>query len=107
MWGIIILVGAFALIGVGFVMIMIGGSFLSKEFSTLVGDSPQDKLAVGPENGLLLFVVGIALILGVFVLFIWQILDARKLCRKYNECVSMNGNRPLVKQNGLCFLFYQ
>ena len=40
------------------------------------------------------FGVGIALLIGVLVLFIWQILDTKKLCREYNEFVSQNGRPP-------------
>jgi len=35
-------------------------------------------------------VVGI----GVFVLFIWQVLDSRKLCREYNESLVKNESPP-------------
>ena len=42
----------------------------------------------------LMFGVGIVLLIGVFVLFIWQIFDTKKLCREYNEFFSLNGRPP-------------
>ena len=46
-------------------------------------------------GGITLFlIVGIPILIGVFVMFIWQIFDARKLCRQYNEHLSMYGRPP-------------
>jgi len=40
------------------------------------------------------FGVGAIFLIGYFILFIWQIFDARKLCREYNDYVSRNGRPP-------------
>ena len=46
-------------------------------------------------GGITLFlIVGIPILIGVFVMFIWLIFDARKLCRQYNEHLSMYGRPP-------------
>ena len=39
---------------------------------------------------------GIEIVLGIglFVLFIWQILNSRKLCKEYNEYLEKNGRAP-------------
>jgi len=39
---------------------------------------------------------GIELVLGIglFALFIWQILNSRKLCKEYNEYLEQNGRPP-------------
>lgn len=39
---------------------------------------------------------GIEIVLGIglFVLFIWQILNSRKLCKEYNEYLEQNGRAP-------------
>jgi len=39
-------------------------------------------------------VIGIPLIIGFVVLFFWQILDARKLCREYNDELDAIGETP-------------
>ena len=52
-------------------------------------EEPSDPaIIIGMIGGL--GVVGI----GVFILFIWQVLDSRKLCRKYNEYLEKNENPP-------------
>jgi len=39
--------------------------------------------------------VGFAVVgIGVFVLFIWQILNSRKLCKEYNEYFDKHGKAP-------------
>lgn len=42
----------------------------------------------------LLILVGIVILLAYFGIFIWQILDARRLCREYNEHVQAHGKPP-------------
>jgi len=42
----------------------------------------------------LMFGVGVVLIIGYLVLFIWQILDSRRLCREYNDYYEDHGEEP-------------
>ena len=44
--------------------------------------------------GMLTAPYGLVILIGLFVLFIWQIFDARRLCREYNNFVSQNGRAP-------------
>ena len=38
--------------------------------------------------------IGVIFLIGAFILFIWQIFNARKLCREYNDYLSRNGQPP-------------
>ena len=40
------------------------------------------------------FGIGAIFLIGVLILFIWQIFDARNLCREYNDYLSRNGRPP-------------
>ena len=42
----------------------------------------------------LMFGVGVVLIIGYLVLFIWQILDSRRLCCEYNDYYEDHGEEP-------------
>ena len=42
----------------------------------------------------IMFGVGVVLIIGYLVLFIWQILDSRRLCREYNDYYEDHGEEP-------------
>jgi len=42
----------------------------------------------------LFILVGIPFLIGGLAIFIWQIFDARKLCREYNYYLSNNGRPP-------------
>jgi len=42
----------------------------------------------------LMFGVGVVLIIGYLVLFIWQIIDSRRLCREYNDYYEDHGEEP-------------
>jgi TM2 domain-containing membrane protein YozV len=44
--------------------------------------------------GVLTAPYGLVILIGLFVLFIWQIFDARRLCKEYNNFVSQNGRAP-------------
>ena len=81
-----IILGLFALSGIGHlylgkigrgVGILIGGIIL---------------YAVGIVT--LMFGVGVVLIIGYLVLFIWQIIDSRRLCREYNDYYEDYGQEP-------------
>jgi len=39
-------------------------------------------------------VIALVLEIGLFALFIWQILNSRKLCKEYNEYLEQNGRAP-------------
>ncbi len=53
-----------------------------------------------PEEDIMIATIGvlggieIVLGIGLFVLFIWQILNSRKLCKEYNEYLEQNGRAP-------------
>ena len=49
-----------------------------------------DESPIGIEAILIIFVLGIA----YFVLWIWQIFNARKLAKKFNESVRITGKEP-------------
>ena len=40
------------------------------------------------------FGVGVIFLIGAFVLFIWQIIDSRKLCVQYNDYLRRTGSPP-------------
>lgn len=40
------------------------------------------------------FGVGIILLIGYFIMFIWQIVDSRNLCLQYNDYLAKNGKPP-------------
>jgi hypothetical protein len=42
----------------------------------------------------IMFGVGVVLIIGYLVLFIWQIIDSRRLCREYNDYYEDHGEEP-------------
>ena len=42
----------------------------------------------------IMFGVGVVLIIGYLVLFIWQIIDSRRLCREYNDYYEDYGQEP-------------
>jgi len=46
-------------------------------------------------GGATLFIlIGIPFVIGGFILFIWQIIDARNLCQEYNNYLLNNGRPP-------------
>jgi len=80
---IILLIGIFGWIVV-FVSIAILGIMDESNF-----DIEEDSSAIFLLIGVLIGVGG-----GYLVLFIWQILNARKLCRHYNDYYEKNGKAP-------------
>ena len=53
-----------------------------------------------PEEDIMIATIGVlggitlVIVIGLFVLFIWQILNSRKLCKEYNEYLEQNGRAP-------------
>ena len=43
---------------------------------------------------LLIVIVGVVFLIGYLALFIWQIIDSRKLCAEYNKYLSEHGKPP-------------
>lgn len=52
-------------------------------------EEPSDpSILIGIIGGL----IGVGI--GVFILFIWQVINSRKLCKEYNEHLEKTGNPP-------------
>lgn len=41
-----------------------------------------------------LLAIGIIILIGYFIMFIWQIINSRNLCLEYNDYISRNGKPP-------------
>jgi hypothetical protein len=97
--------GIFALLGLGHIYvgkvergigILISGIIIYVLLIIMVISFPSflilapDESSVGIEVILMVFVLGIA----YFVLWIWQIFNARKLAKKFNESVRTTGIEP-------------
>ncbi len=85
--GIIILI--IGMVGWGgiFVPFVMLGMFSGLEEGSL---DETDMFEMMAGIGVALFVGGI----GIFILFIWQILNSRKLCKEYNEYFEEHGKPP-------------
>ncbi len=66
--------------------------FIALVMYAMVGEIEEDTLDVAPAIGILVgyMVVGI----GILALYIWQILNSRKLCKEYNEFLEQHGRAP-------------
>ena len=92
--GIVILILGLVKSAAG-VLLLIGGlAFLGQNSQRSNAYDPFGAAHIDPTTGIIILAIGIALLIGVVVLFFWQIFDARKLCRKYNEYVEEHGKRP-------------
>ena len=81
-----ILLGLFTLCGIG----QIYAGKIGRGICILIGN--WVLLVIGGAT--LFFLIGIPILIGAFILFIWQIIDARNLCREYNDYLANNGRPP-------------
>ena len=81
-----IILGLFGLAGIGHLYLGVIG----RGVGILIGGIIL--YAVGIVT--LMFGVGVVLIIGYLVLFIWQIIDSRRLCREYNDYYEDYGQEP-------------
>lgn len=80
--GFILLVGAWVLAGIGFLCLV------AWSMSHMVIPPPGQPIGEPPAYSLVLLAVGSVLLLGLAVLWIWQIFDAKSVCRNYNKQIS-------------------
>ena len=88
--GIVILIGGLILYALVIVMIMSAISFQQFLSSEISSEITTNNTAIWLQIAVLMFVFGIAYI----ALLIWQIFDARKLAKKFNESVKATGKEP-------------
>jgi hypothetical protein len=81
-----IILGLFGLSGIGHLYL----GMIGRGVGILIGGIIL--YAVGIVT--LMFGVGVVLIIGYLVLFIWQIIDSRRLCREYNDYYEDYGQEP-------------
>jgi len=85
--GIIILIIGMIGMGALFVPLVMLGMFSAFEEGS-VDDTAMLGMVAGFGVGVIIFFVG------MFALFIWQILNAHKLCKQYNEYFEEHGKPP-------------
>ena len=81
-----IILGLFGLSGIGHLYL----GMIGRGVGILIGGIIL--YAVGIVT--LMFGVGVVLIIGYLVMFIWQIIDSRRLCREYNDYYEDYGQEP-------------
>ena len=81
-----IILGLFALNGIGHLYL----GKIARGVGLLIGSIVL--LAIGFAT--LFFGIGAILLIFYFILFIWQIIDARNICRQYNTHVQATGRAP-------------
>ncbi len=81
-----IVLGLFALCGIGHFYVGKIGKGVGILISALI------LYVIGFAT--LIILIGIPFLIGGFILFIWQIIDARNLCREYNDYLANNGRPP-------------
>ena len=77
--GLILLMGAWGLAGTSLFC------FIASAMSTMVIPPPGYPKVEVPAYSLVFGVVGVVLLLGLVALWIWQIFDAKGVCRNYNK----------------------
>lgn len=85
-----ILLGLFGIQGVGHMYV----GKIGKGVVILIGSIVLFVIAVALTITGIGAIIGIPLIIMYIVMFIWQILDARKLCMQYNEHLERHGRPP-------------
>jgi len=81
-----IVLGLFGLCGIGHLYV----GKIGRGIGILIGN--WVLLGIGVATAV--FLIGIPFLIGALVLFIWQIIDARNLCREYNDYLANNGRPP-------------
>lgn len=85
-----ILLGLFGIQGVGHMYV----GKIGKGVVILIGSIVLFVIAIALTITGIGAIIGIPLIIMYIVMFIWQILDARKLCQQYNEHLERHGRPP-------------
>lgn len=85
-----ILLGLFGIQGVGHMYV----GKIGKGIVILIGSIVLFIIAIALTVTGIGAIIGIPLIIMYIVMFIWQILDARKLCQQYNEHLERRGRPP-------------
>lgn len=85
-----IVLGLFGLSGIGHMYV----GKIGKGVGILIGSILLWIIGAALTTTLILAIIGIPLMITAFVLFIWQIIDARKLCRQYNDHLKRTGTPP-------------
>ena len=80
--GLILLMGAWGLAGISLFC------FIASAMSTMVIPPPGYPKVEVPTYYLVFFAIGVVLFLGLVALWIWQIFDAKTVCRNYNRQLS-------------------
>ncbi len=85
-----IVVGLFGLSGIGHMYV----GKIGKGVGILIGEILLWIIGIALTITLFGAIIGVPLMIAAFVLFIWQIIDARKLCRQYNDHLRRTGSPP-------------
>jgi len=85
-----IVLGLFGIQGVGHLYV----GKIGKGLCFLIGSLILFGVAIWLITTLVGAFIGIPLLIGYLILFIWQIIDSRNLCRQYNDYLSKNGKPP-------------
>jgi len=81
-----LVVGLFGICGIGHMYV----GKVGKGIGILIGVIILGVIGVAT----MVIFVGVIFLIAVFILFIWQIVNARTLCREYNEFLYRNGRPP-------------
>lgn len=85
-----ILLGLFGIQGVGHIYV----GKIGKGVGILIGSIILFALAIFLTATGIGAIVGIPMIIGYLIMFIWQIIDSRNLCREYNQYLEQNQRPP-------------
>ena len=77
--GLILLMGAWGLAGTSLFC------FIASAMSGMVIPPPGYPKVEVPNSYFVFFAIGVVLLLGLVALWIWQIFDAKVMCRNYNK----------------------
>lgn len=85
-----IILGLFGLQGIGHIYV----GRVGRGITILIGSIILFSISIALIVTILGAIIGIPLLIGFVVMFFWQILDARKLCREYNDELEAIGETP-------------
>ena len=85
-----IVLGLFGLSGIGHMYV----GKIGKGIGILIGEIMLWIIGIGLTIFIITAIIGIPLMIAAFALFIWQIIDAKKLCRQYNDHLRRIGSPP-------------
>ena len=85
-----IVIGLLGINGVGHIYV----GKIGKGIFILIGSIILFGVGIGATITVIGAIVGVPMLIAYFIIFIWQIFDARKLCQQYNLYVRENGKSP-------------